>query len=169
MSETVRHESESIWQRWVVRPVKTQLTQGVEPRRIALAIAFGVTTGLFPLLGMTILVSLVVGIPLKLNQPVMQVFRELVYPLHLATLLLFMRAGESLFGAPHVPLSIPMLTERFFAGPGKFLVDFGMIGLYAVTVWLLIAPLLVAAVYLLTRPLLRRVAKRLASSSPSPD
>lgn len=169
MSDNVRHESESIWHRWVVRPVVAQLTQGVEPGKIALAIAFGVTTGLFPLLGTTILVSLVIGIPLRLNQPVLQVFRELVYPLHLATLLLFMRAGESLFGAPHVPLSISMLTERFFAGPGKFFADFGMIGLYAVTVWLLIAPLLVGGVYFLTRPLLRRVATRMAPSSSAPE
>lgn len=163
MTDKAKHES--IWQRWVVRPVVAQLTQGVEPGKISLAIAFGVATGLFPLLGTTILVSLAIGIPLKLNQPVLQLFRELMYPLHLATLLLFMRAGEMLFGAPHVPLSIPLLTERFFAGPGKFFAEFGMIGLYAVTVWLLIAPLLVGSTYFLTRPLLRRVASRIASSS----
>lgn len=167
MAKNVQHES--IWQRWVVRPVKAQLTQGVEPAKIAQAIAFGVATGLFPLLGMTILVSLAVGIPLKLNQPVMQVFRELVYPLHLATILVFMRAGESLFGQPHVPLSLPLITERFFAGPGRFFAEFGMIGLYAVVVWLLIAPVLVIAVFFLTRPLLCRLASRIPVSRDAPS
>lgn len=139
-----------------------QLTQGVEPGRLALAIAVGVTAGLFPLLGTTILVSLALGIPLRLNQPVLQLFRELVYPIHLATILLFMRAGEKLFGAPHVPLSLHLLTERFFASPGRFFADFGKIGLYAVTVWALIAPVLAAATFFLSRPLLRRIASRMA-------
>ncbi|MCB1276325.1 DUF2062 domain-containing protein [Prosthecobacter sp.] len=159
MSENVQRES--LWRRWVVNPVITQLTQGTSPSKIAQAMAFGVTTGVFPLLGMTTIVSLAVGIPLKLNQPVLQVFRELSYPVHLGTILLFMRAGEDLFGAEHVTLSIPMLTERFFADPGRFMQDFGMIGLYAVVVWLLIAPLLLGTVYFISRPLVEKLANRL--------
>lgn len=162
MSETVRRES--LWRRWVVNPVIAQLTQGTSPSKIAQAIAFGITTGLFPLLGTTTIVSLAVGIPLKLNQPVMQVFRELSYPLHLATILLFMRAGESLFGVKHVPLSIPVLMERFFANPGQFLADFGMIGLYAVVVWLLIAPLLLGTIYFISRPIIEHLSQRLNRS-----
>lgn len=154
-------QRESLWRRWVVKPVMAQLTQGISPSKIAQAIAFGVTTGVFPLLGTTTLVSLVIGLPLKLNQPVLQIFRELVYPLHLATVLLFMRAGETLFGAEHVPLSISMLTERFFADPGRFMAEFGMIGLYAVVVWLLIAPLLLGAVYFVSRAILEKAARHL--------
>ncbi len=162
MSESVQRES--LWRRWVVNPVIAQLTQGTSPSKIAQAIAFGITTGLFPLLGTTTIISLAVGIPLKLNQPVMQVFRELSYPLHLATILLFMRAGESLFGVAHVPLSIPMLMERFFANPGQFLADFGMIGLYAVVVWLLIAPLLLGTIYFISRPIIEHLSQRLTRS-----
>lgn len=159
MTEPVQRES--LWRRWVVKPVVSQLTRGTAPGKIAQAIAFGVTFGLFPLLGTTTLISLAVGVPMKLNQPVLQVFRELTYPLHLASILLFMRAGETLFGAEHVPLSIPMLMERFFASPGQFLTDFGMIGLYAVAVWALIAPLLIGAIYFISKPLVERLSNRL--------
>lgn len=159
MSENIQRES--LWRRWVVKPVMAQLTQGASPSKIAQAIAFGVTTGVFPLLGTTTILSLAVGIPLKLNQPVLQIFRELVYPLHLATLLVFMRAGETLFGAEHVPLSIAMLTERFFADPAGFMADFGMIGLYGVVVWLLVAPLLLGAVYFISRAVLEKAARHL--------
>jgi len=154
---------EPLWRRWIMKPVAAQLTQGTSPAKIAQAVAFGVTTGIFPLLGTTTLLSLAVGIPLKLNQPVLHVFRELSYPIHLATLLLFMRAGETLFGADHVPLSIPMLTERFFADPGLFMKDYGMTGLYGVVVWFLIAPLLLVAIYFLTLPLVERLSKHLHS------
>ena len=159
MTETIQHES--LWRRWVVKPVIAQLTQGTTSGKVAQAIAFGVTLGLFPLLGTPTLVSLAVGIPMKLNQPVLQVFRELTYPLHLASILLFMRAGETLFGAAHVPLSIPMLMERFLASPGQFMTDFGMIGLYAVAVWALIAPLLIGAIYFISKPLIERLSNRL--------
>lgn len=150
-----------MWCRWVVKPVVAQLAQGTTPSKIAQAIAFGVATGVFPLLGTTTLLGLGVGILLKLNQPVLQVFRELVYPLQLATILLFMRAGESLFGAAHVPLSISMMMDRFFADPGQFMKEFGMIGLYGVVVWLLLAPLLIAVVYFISRPLVEKLAKHL--------
>lgn len=162
MTEAIQHES--LWRRWVLNPVITQLTQGITAAKIAQAIAFGVTIGVFPLLGTPTLLSLAIGVPLKLNQPVLQVFRELSYPLQLATVLLFMRAGESLFGAEHVPLSIPMLMERFFAAPGQFLADFGLIGLYAVVVWLLIAPVLFGVIYFISRPVIERLSQHLPST-----
>lgn len=151
---------ESLWRRWVVKPVVQQLSQGTEPRKIALAMAFGVTLGLFPLLGTTTLLSLAVGIPLKLNQPVLQVFRELTYPLHLASILLFIRAGAWLFGVPDPVLSIRLLLEHFRASPTQFMADFGMLGVYAVCVWVLIAPLLLGLVYSIALPLVRRLSKR---------
>jgi uncharacterized protein (DUF2062 family) len=159
MTEPVQRES--LWRRWVVKPVIAQLAQGTTPSKIAQAIAFGVTTGVFPLLGTTTVLALGIGILLKLNQPVLQVFRELVYPIQLATILLFMRAGESLFGAAHVPLSISIMMEHFFANPGKFLADYGMIGLYGVVVWLLLAPLLLGVVYFISRPLIEKLSKHL--------
>ena len=154
-------QRESLWRRWVVKPVIAQLAQGTTPAKIAQAIAFGVTTGVFPLLGTTTVLALGVGVLLKLNQPVLQVFRELTYPLQLASILLFMRAGESLFGAAHVPLSIPMMMDRFFAAPGQFMKDFGMIGLYGVVMWLLLAPLLLGVVYFISKPLVEKLSKHI--------
>ena len=162
MTESIQHES--LWRRWVVKPVTNQLAQGTSPGKIALAVAFGVTLGLFPLLGTPTLLSLAVGIPMKLNQPVLQVFRELTYPLHLATILLFIHAGESLFGAQHMALSISMLLERFRASPSQFMADFGMLGVYAVSVWALLAPLLMAAIYFISRPIIERLSHKLTRS-----
>ena len=163
MTET--NQRESLWRRWIVKPVVGQLTQGTEPEKIALAIAFGITLGLFPLLGLPTLLSLVVGIPLRLNQPVLQVFREVTYPLHLATILLFIHGGESLFGVPHMSLSIRLLMDRFFASPAQFMREFGMLGVYAVSAWLLIAPVLLAVLYFIARPLLARLSKRITPAN----
>lgn len=160
MSEEPRRES--LWRRWVVTPLVQQLSQGSDPRKISLAIAFGVATGVFPLLGTTTLVALAVGYMLKLNQPVLQIFRELVYPVHLATLIGFIHAGEWLFGVPHTSLSISLMLQRFGASPAQFMSDYGMLGVYAICVWALIAPPLMGLVYFGSLPLVTRLSKRFA-------
>ena len=65
--------------------------------------------------GSTTLLALLVGIPLKLNQPVLQAFKTLAYPLQWMSVLGFYRLGEMLYGAPHVSLSIPQMMARLFA------------------------------------------------------
>lgn len=154
-----------LWRKWVVNPIVTQLTQGADPKRLTMAIAYGVTLGLFPLLGTPTILTLAVGVPLRLNQPILQIFRELTYPLHLATILLFIHAGETLYGVEHLPLSLSVLTEKFFASPGEFMKRFGMLGVYAITVWALVAPLLWGGVFLIARPFVNRLSGRKKTST----
>ncbi len=149
------------WQRRVVAPIVAQLKQGITPEKIALTIALGAVLGIFPILGATTLLCALTGIWLRLNQPVIQLVNYFVYPLQIALLLPYYRAGETLFGQPHVPIfSVAELAQRFQAGPLQFLADYGLVGLYGVTVWALSAPLLIAALYYGTRPLLRALAQR---------
>jgi uncharacterized protein (DUF2062 family) len=63
--------------RWLVRPVVQQLTQGVTPPKIAQAVSWGVTLGIFPIIGSNTLLTLMVGVPMKLNQPVLQAFKTI--------------------------------------------------------------------------------------------
>ncbi|MFN7564055.1 MAG: DUF2062 domain-containing protein [Prosthecobacter sp.] len=151
----------ALWRRWVVRPVIQQLTQGTSPQKIAQALAYGLTLGIFPIIGSTTLLALLVGIPLRLNQPVLQAFKTLATPLQWASVLGFYRLGEWLYGAPHVSLSIPRMMERFFAEPGPFFRDYGMTALYGITVWLLMAPVLLLALYAISRPLIEGMAAQL--------
>jgi hypothetical protein len=150
----------SFWRRWVLNPIVKQLTQGTSPAKIAQAIAYGVTIGIFPIIGSTTLLSILIGIPIKLNQPILQVFKSLATPLQWTLVLGFYRLGEILFNAPHVSLSIPKMMERFFAEPGPFFRDYGMTALYGIAVWCLIAPLLLAAIYFTSRPLIQTLAKQ---------
>jgi uncharacterized protein (DUF2062 family) len=148
------------WQRRVVAPILAQLKQGITPEKIALTLALGAVLGIFPILGSTTLLCAVIGIWLRLNQPVIQLVNYFVYPVQVALLLPFYRAGESLFGQPHVPIfSVTELMQRFQASPTQFLIDYGMVGVYGIVVWTLAAPLLLATLYFATRPLLRRLGR----------
>lgn len=156
----VERPKRSVFQRWVVGPVVQQLTQGTSPSKIAQAIAWGIAIGIFPIIGSTTLLSLIVGIPMKLNQPILQAFKTIATPLQWALVLGFYRAGEWLFNAPHVSIHIPSMIERFFAEPGPFFRDYGMTALYGIAVWCLVAPILIVGIRVVSQYLVEGLARK---------
>jgi uncharacterized protein (DUF2062 family) len=149
---------QSFWRRRLLAPVVSQLTRGVSSEKIAWTIALGVVLGIFPILGSTTVICLLVGWLFRLNQPVLLVFKTLVYPLHLALILVFIRLGERLYGVPLIRFSIPQLIAKFEADPMQFARDFGMAAWHGVSAWLLIAPVLAIVIKMGTLPALRALA-----------
>lgn len=150
----------SFWQRRLVAPLRAQLTQGVSPDQLALTLAVGTACSLLPFLGFTTLLNLVVGFRLRLNQPILQTVNYLLSPVQLALIFVYVRAGEWIWRADPVSLSVPTLIAAFRADPWTFLERFGLTGVHAATAWLLSVPLIVAALYYPLRPALRRFARR---------
>ena len=155
---------DSFWKRRIVAPIAGQLRQGITPEKIALTIALGFVLGVFPILGATTLLCALAAFALRLNQPVIHLVNYFAYPAQFALLLPFYRAGETLFGKPHVPLSIPFLLGSFRDDPAHFLRELGVIGLQGIVVWALLAPVLAAFLYFAFRPPLRALARRSASA-----
>lgn len=148
------------FQRRVVAPILAQLKQGITPEKIALTLALGGVLGIFPILGACTVLCAVAGVWLRLNQPIIQLVNYLVYPLQVLLLIPFYRAGEKLFGAEPVPIfSVTDLMTRFQAGPLQFMADYGMVGVYGIVVWCLIAPPLMATVYFALKPLLKSLKR----------
>jgi len=160
----------SFWQRRVVTPIVNQLKQGITPEKIALTIALGLMLSVFPIVGATTILCAVAAIALRLNQPIIQLINYFAYPLQIALLIPFYRAGERLLGLAPVPLNVPLLIEHFRADAGRFFKDFGLIAVGGVLAWLIVAPLVVAVLYFTARPFLRALAVRvrapLAAESP---
>jgi uncharacterized protein (DUF2062 family) len=152
--------------RWHARrllaPLRAQLTQGSSPDRLAFTLGLGTACSLFPFFGFTALLNLIVGLALRLNQPVLQTLNQVLGPLQLLLILPFVRAGELLWpnaraGAFTVAEMLAFFRETSFA---EFLVRFGWAGIYAFTAWIIVAPILAGSVTLATRPALRRWAQR---------
>lgn len=152
----------SFWHRRVVRPLVTIFTQGVTPGRLALTLAVGAQCSLFPFLGTTTALNFAVGLWLRLNQPVLQTLNQLLGPVQIALILVYVRIGETLWRAPAAErLSIAEMVRAFSElSVGEFLQRFGWAGIHALTAWTLTAPLILAAVYFPLHPLLQRLAAR---------
>jgi uncharacterized protein (DUF2062 family) len=146
------------WRERVLGLIVAQLIQGVTPQKIALTIAVGAGFGIFPILGATTMLCAVAGIWLKLNQPVIQMINWLISPLQLSLILVFVRIGEWITGAPPVSFSVPELIEKFHESPSKFFQQFGMTGIHGIIAWLLITPFLALVTYWCLVPPLKKLA-----------
>jgi len=148
----------SFLQRRVVAPLRAQLTQGITPEKLALTFGLGLAGGLFPFLGFTTALCFLLAVVFRLNQPVIHLLNQLLWPIHLPMIAVYVKAGALLYGEPALPFDAELVTRLFFHSQREFWARFGLMGLHALTAWLITVPLLVALGYGLSLPLLRRLA-----------
>jgi uncharacterized protein (DUF2062 family) len=141
-------------------PILAQLTQGITPEKIALTFAVGSACALFPILGTTTVLCIAAAIVLRLNQPLIHVLNQLLWPAHIPVMYGCIRLGETLFGAPRISFDVVQMTGLFWHAPGDFLRQFGATALHAVVAWCLLAPVFGLIIYAVTLPLTRRAARR---------
>ena len=147
----------TFWQRRFRDPVIAQLTQGITPEKIALTLAIGSSCALFPIIGTTTLLCFLVALLLRLNQPIIQLLNQVLWPVQVSAIFACVHLGETVTGAPRVSFSLTRMSQLFWDSPVKFFNEFGATALHAVVGWTLVAPFYIAAVYYLTRPILRTV------------
>jgi uncharacterized protein (DUF2062 family) len=138
-------------------PIVAQLTQGITPEKIALTLAVGSAFALFPVLGTTTLLCFLVAIALRLNQPIVQLINQALWPVHIPVIFGCVRLGEAIFGAPRARLSIRHMHDLLWSDPRLFLHQFGLTVLYAMVAWAVLAPFYITAVYYIARPLMREI------------
>ena len=143
--------------RKLLDPLARQLTQGVSPERLALAVALGVVLGTFPVLGATTALCAVAGVALRLNQPAIQVANYLAYPLQLALFIPFFQAGAWLFGAPPVAFDLADARAALARDLLGTVATYAGANLRAVIAWALVAPPVALALRYALRPLLARL------------
>jgi len=140
-------------------PLVAQLTQGITPEKLALTLAVGGACALFPILGTTTLLCFLVAIVLRLNQPIIQLLNQALWPVHVPVIFACIHFGETLWQVPHTAIRLRRMEGLLWHEPLTFLHDFGAIGLYAITAWAVMAPMFVVIVYFSTLPLMRSVAR----------
>jgi len=152
--------SKGFLERQVARPIIALLKQGVTPEKLALSLALGAALGVFPALGWTTTLCAIAALALRLNLPAIQIVNYFMYPLQIALLIPFFRLGEKLFGAPHLPVSVSQIYAMIHASVWNAIKLLWTTTWHAIVVWGLGAPVLVALIYVILIPLLRRLLRR---------
>jgi uncharacterized protein (DUF2062 family) len=135
--------------------------QGLSPSRLAMSVAVGAVLGVFPIVGTTTLLCVLVAAALRLNHPAVQLVNYAMYPFQLPLLVVFARVGQQMVGAPPFALSPAVLVEAAQADPTGVVLELGIVGVRAALAWAAVAPFLGGVLYFAALSVLRR--SRLAS------
>lgn len=130
----------------VWNPILDLLRQGLSPEGLAWSLTVGLAFGLTPLIGTSTLLCIGAGLVFRLNQPAMQLANYLAYPLQILLLVPFIRMGERLFNAPHLPLSLDQMQAALRVDAWGTLQMFWTSLWHAAVAWLLVVPIPVVLV-----------------------
>jgi uncharacterized protein (DUF2062 family) len=142
------------------------LEQGTSPESLALSLAVGACLGLFPILGVTTFLCLLVGGVFRLNHAALQIANYLVMPLQLVLILAFVRLGEWLTGAATMPVNPLELASLARADPSGFLARFGLTVLRGILGWSVVTPFVGPSLHAMLLPLVRGMARGLRRLRP---
>ena len=142
------------------------LSTGISPERLAFCIALGIALGIIPALGTTTMLCAIAAFLFRLNLAAIQLVNYFVYPLQLILLIPFIRAGEWLFGVESLELSPELIQGMMREDLWKTIIGLWQTTFHAVIVWMLVAPVVVACVYIVLKPLLKKLRlERLMTSN----
>ena len=107
------------------------------------------------------MLCVIVGQIFRLRQVAMQAVNYLIFPLQIILMPVFVKIGDSLFGAKTVSLNPLMLRSEFSAmGPQMFFEKFGLAGIHAISAWALILPVPTMLLAHVLRPIFTRISER---------
>lgn len=147
-------------QRRLLAPAKVLLLAGLSPQKLTGSALLGISVGLIPVPGVSMALGAAAGAVLGLNHAAIQLANYAVYPAQLALLLPYLRAGEWLFDAPELPLSVTQLMDLLRAQPWSTLERFGGSLAHAVAAWALSCAAAAPPLYAVMKPLLAKALRR---------
>lgn len=151
----------------IYKPLVIILRRGIEPKQLALSAALGITLGVFPVCGITV-VFCVIAIAIlgtRCNGPTMMLANFVATPLQMSLMVPFLRGGERIMGSSPFALSKDALWQALI---GKASGDlFSAIG-HAMLGWLVSSPFLFTAFYLLLLPSTRWAQRRFSGRDQLP-
>ena len=152
---------DTVWRRKVVRPINEFLRQGLTPQKLSLTIALGITLGVIPVLGSTVLLCTLAAFAFRLNLAAIQLVNWLVYPFQLALLIPFYRMGGWIFRTPPSELSVVHILELIRINALHAIETLWTVTIHALAAWLLLGSIATGLLYLLLVPVLCRMQNQL--------
>lgn len=153
--------TETVWNRKIVRPILEFLRQGLTPEKLSFTIALGITLGVAPVLGSTVLLCSLAAIAFRLNLAAIQLVNWLVYPFQLALLIPFYRIGGWIFRTPPSELSVAHIFALIRTNTLHAIATLWTVTIHAVVAWLLLGSIATGLLYMLLVPVLCRMSNQL--------
>lgn len=136
------------------------LAHGITPRKLAECVAIGLMVAVFPALGVTTVLAVLAAYLFRLNPIAIQLVNYLAYPLQFVMILPFFRAGQLLFGAAPLGLTLTQLASFVKNEPRNAIRTLWTTTWHASVVWLLACLAVVPALTIALTPVFRHLARK---------
>jgi uncharacterized protein (DUF2062 family) len=123
----------------VLIPVSNIRKQGFSAETLALSISIGIIGGAFPAIGFASYICLILTLAFKQNIIIVQVVNWLVYPLQILLIIPFMKLGYSIFTGGELTITLHQVVAAFQSGIMNGIKLIGIISLYGIIAWAVIA------------------------------
>ena len=139
--------------------LKSQLTQGASPEKLAQSLSAGFLIGCFPLLGFTTALAAVVGMIFRLNHIVVQTANYLMYPVQIILIPIYIQLVSVIVDVGDVPIRPDLILQAFQKDWLLFLKTYSLVGLYAVLLWVVASAFLFFILQKIFLPAIQRLNK----------
>lgn len=112
---------------------------GIPPDKMAFSITLGVVAGVFPVLGATTAISLLLTMLFRQNLVVVQAVQWIMAMLQIILIVPFMQLGAVILKARSVDISLHQINISFQHGFFSGIKTIGVLHLYAIFTWTLIS------------------------------
>lgn len=130
--------AESIKERILI-PFRLLPKEGLAPEKVAFSLTIGIISGLFPVIGLTTVISIVLTLLFRQNLLIVQSVQWLLALVQVFLIIPFMRLGAFLLNHDVVHITIKQINHAFQPGVVSGLKTVGMFHLYGVFSWIILA------------------------------
>ncbi len=150
----------------ILIPFRLVPKDGLTPETLAFSITLGIISGIFPVLGMTTLLSLLLTILFRQNLLVVQSVQWILALVQILLIIPFMKFGAYLLNQNVVHISIQQINRAFQPGMLSGIKTVGIFHLYGILTWLILVVPASAVSYFGLLVIFQRKSKRSDKSIP---
>lgn len=153
--------------RKVVDPLLQTIRRGVEPKQLAFSTALGITLGLFPICGVTVLLCgmAIAILRTRCHAPSVMLANFVATPIELSLVVPFLRFGEIISGGARFPLTSDALW-KVVTGQASREVLLGVF--HALLGWFVAAPFILGLLYVAFLPCSKYLVNKFSTIPGSP-
>jgi uncharacterized protein (DUF2062 family) len=140
----------------ILIPFRLLPAQGLTPHKIAFSVTIGIISGLFPVIGATTLISLLLTALFRQNLLIVQSVQWLLGLFQVLLVIPFMQFGAFLLNQHNIHLSLHQLKLAFQPGFFEGIKTVGIFHLYGILSWTLLAIPASAVLYFILLSVFRR-------------
>lgn len=140
----------------ILIPFRLLPADGLTPQKLAFSVTIGIISGLFPVIGATTAISLILTMLFRQNMLIVQSVQWLLALFQILLIIPFMQFGAYLLSQNAVHISIEQINHAFQPGIISGIKAIGIFHLYAILTWILLSIPASAIFYFSFRAIFKR-------------